>query len=95
MTKYVELNLGVCDETNGGDGGGTFEQVPAAVEALGGAADSLDPLTLLMASGGDGGSSWQRSEMDGITIRLQVSNGIPIQVRLGLKCGGWRVEIFI
>eukprot|EP00903_Cladosiphon_okamuranus_P014534 g13481.t1 len=54
--------------------------VPAAVEALGGAADSLDPLTLLMASGGDGRSSWQRSEMDGITIRLQVSNGIPIQV---------------
>lgn len=50
------------------------------MEALGGAADSLDPLTLLMASGGDGGSSWQRSEMDGITIRLQVSNGIPIQV---------------
>eukprot|EP00752_Nemacystus_decipiens_P003391 g3138.t1 len=54
--------------------------VPAAVEALGGAADSLDPLTLLMASGGDGGSSWRRSEMDGIAIRLQVSNGIPIQV---------------
>ncbi|CAN0282011.1 unnamed protein product [Pylaiella littoralis] len=54
--------------------------VPAAVEALGGAAESLDPLTLLMASGGDGGSSWQRSEMDGIAIRLQVSNGIPIQV---------------
>lgn len=62
------------------------EQVPAAVEALGGAADSLDPLTLLMASGGDGGSSWQRSEMDGIAIRLQVSNGIPIQVRRGLNC---------
>lgn len=55
------------------------------MEALGGAADSLDPLTLLMASGGDGGSSWQRSEMDGIAIRLQVSNGIPIQVH---KLGG-------
>ncbi|CAM9723487.1 unnamed protein product [Scytosiphon promiscuus] len=54
--------------------------VPAAVEALGGPAESLDPLTLLMASGGDGGSAWQRSEMDGIAIRLQVSNGIPIQV---------------
>ena len=58
----------------------TLYQVPAAVEALGGAAESLDPLTLLMASGGDGGSSWKRSEMDGIAIRLQVSNGIPIQV---------------
>lgn len=46
----------------------------------GGAAESLDPLTLLMASGGDGGSSSQRSEMDGIAIRLQMSNGIPIQV---------------
>ncbi|CAN0337199.1 unnamed protein product, partial [Ectocarpus fasciculatus] len=54
--------------------------VPAAVEALGGAASSLDPLTLLMASGGEGGSAWKRSEMDGIAIRLQVSNGIPIQV---------------
>ena len=51
------------------------------MEALGGAAESLDPMTLLMASGGEGeGSSWQRSEMDGIAIRLQVSNGIPIQV---------------
>ena len=58
-----------------------LRQVPAAVEALGGAAESLDPMTLLMASGGEGeGSSWQRSEMDGIAIRLQVSNGIPIQV---------------
>ncbi|CAB1118288.1 unnamed protein product [Ectocarpus sp. CCAP 1310/34] len=54
--------------------------VPAAVKALGGAASSLDPLTLLMASGGEGGSAWKRSEMDGIAIRLQVSNGIPIQV---------------
>ena len=72
-----------------------MEQVPAAVEALGGAADSLDPLTLLMASGGDGGSSWQRSEMDGITIRLQVSNGIPIQVRRGLNSHVWLVARFV
>lgn len=54
------------------------------MDALGGAAESLDPLTLLMASGGgDGGSSPQRSDMDGIAIRLQVSNGIPIQVPFG------------
>ena len=54
------------------------------MEALGGPAESLDPALLMMsASGEDGGSlSIKRSEMDGIDVRLQVSNGIPIQVRL-------------
>lgn len=51
------------------------------MDALGGPAESLDPLTLMMASGGEGGSAWTRSDMDGIAVRLQVSNGIPIQVR--------------
>lgn len=59
----------------------TPTQVSAAVDALGGAAESLDPLTLMIASGvGEARSGWSKSGMDGIAIRVQYSNGIPIQV---------------
>lgn len=51
------------------------------MDALGGPAESLDPLTLMMASGGIGDPGWTRSDMGGIAIRVQFSNGIPIQVR--------------
>ncbi|CAM9967235.1 unnamed protein product [Discosporangium mesarthrocarpum] len=56
--------------------------VAAAVDALGGATAGLDALSLLAPAGGGsaGSSEGVRSEMDGISIRLQISNGVPIQV---------------
>lgn len=51
------------------------------MEALGGATETLDPLTLMAAAGAGEGSRRVKSEMDGIAVRVQFSNGIPIQVR--------------
>lgn len=48
------------------------------MDVLGGPADSFDPTSLMTAAPGGGGGA---SLLDGIAIRLQVSNGIPIQVR--------------
>ena len=57
--------------------------LPPVLDALGGADDSLDIFSLLVGSSGGGGGGGQGGgavALSGVTIRLQVSCDLPIQV---------------